>query len=311
LGDLLGEVRTSLRCLAQHPSAALGLLDEIEDRQVSAAARGLPAIERELRRVARALAQIPLRHGLEEAPKVFMFSGINRIFVDRPIREFFGERGILAKTGDVGEFLCFYESEPIVRRGFELGYMTPDEQFAPRALLAGALRNHSGRPRLETTRARAHVAVIELLDRHWRSVLACSELIFGPPIRYRQLMRAGHAAVSFNGWTEAPCTAGRYLASLEEGPYDGYVNIGAFNCVPASNATAVSHGAAAGSDLPYAVIESDGASITASQVRQLEAVAAQCWERKRRKALEIEGILRQPGTGAAQAQSSDDQAQNM
>jgi len=31
--------------------------------------------------------------------------------------------------------------------------------------------------------------------------------------------------------------------------------------------------------LPYTIIESDGANITASQLQQLEAVAAQCWER--------------------------------
>jgi hypothetical protein len=39
------------------------------------------------------------------------------------------------------------------------------------------------------------------------------------------------------------------------------------------------HGATIRNDLPYAVIEADGASIAASQPRQLEAVAAQCRER--------------------------------
>jgi hypothetical protein len=35
------------------------------------------------------------------------------------------------------------------------------------------------------------------------------------------------------------------------------------------------------------VIASDGASITATQARQLEAMTARCWDRKGRRALEI------------------------
>lgn len=108
-------------------------------------------------------------------------------------------------------------------------------------------------------------------------------LIFSPDIHYRKLIQNGHQQVSINGWTEAPCTAGRYLTSLEEGAFDGFVNIGAFNCTPASNATAVTHDMAIKSGLPYAVIEADGACITASQVRQLESIAAQCWEGKTNK----------------------------
>ncbi len=279
LGDLLGEVRSSVRCLAQDPAAALRMLDEIEHRVIAGAERGLVAAETELRRAARELARIPLRRPVAEAPKVLLFSGINRIFVDRQVREYLEARGILAKTGDIGEFLCLYETEPVVRRGLALGYTNPDEQFSPRALLAGVLRP-GGRPRFEAVRAALHVAMLEWLDHRWRAILAPSGLTFGADIHYREVMRVGHRCVSCNGWTEAPTTAGRYLVSLGEGIFDGYVNIGAFNCSPASIATAATHGPSLSSDLPHAVIEADGASITASQLRQLEAVAARCLQRK-------------------------------
>lgn len=281
LGDLMCEVRSALSCLAENPAQALSQLDALEDRLVDAAAHGLLAADLELRRVTRALKQIPLASRLEDHPKVLLFSGVNRIFVDKIIRDFFERRGILSKTGDIGEFLCFYETEPIVRRGFALGRLTPGQHFALGTLLAGLLHNPTDQPRFAALRASLHVMAIEVLDHHWRSLMADCGLVFAPDIHYRKVIQAGHQRVSINGWTEAPCTAGRYLISIDEGAFDGYVNIGAFNCTPASNATAVTHDAAIINDQPYAVIEADGANITASQLRQLEAVASQCWEKKR------------------------------
>jgi len=280
LGDLLSEARSALTCLAKDPGDALEKLDEIEKRLIRIAERGIPAIELALPKIAKELREIPLAERIENHPKVLLFSGVNRIFVDKPVQRYFEEHGILSKTGDLGEFLCFYETEPIVRRGFAVGSLSPDDQFALKTLIKGAIRNPTSQPRFQALRAALHVFIIETLDHHWRSILAKSGLIFSPDIHYRELIRNGHQQVSINGWTEAPCTAGRYLTSLEEGAFDGYVNIGAFNCTPASNATAVTHDAAIKSGLPYAVIEADGAGITASQVRQLESIAAQCWEMK-------------------------------
>jgi len=283
LGDMLSEVRSALTCLAKEPRDALEKLDAIEDRLISVAEHGIPAIELALPKIAKELREIPLAEQIETHPKVLLFSGVNRIFVDKPVQRYFEEHGILSKTGDLGEFLCFFETEPIVRRGFALGASSPDDQFALKTLIKGVINNPTSQPRFQALRAALHVFIIETLDHHWRSILAMSGLIFSPDIHYRKLIQNGHQQVSINGWTEAPCTAGRYLTSLEEGAFDGFVNIGAFNCTPASNATAVTHDMAIKSGLPYAVIEADGACITASQVRQLESIAAQCWEGKTNK----------------------------
>ena len=280
LGDLLGEVRSTLACTAQDPQDALTKLDAIEDRLVEAARHGLVAVERELRRSASELAVIPLRDSPAERPRVLLFSGINRIFVDKPVHAFFEKQGIIAKTQDVGEFLCFYETAPITRRGFALGRRTPREQAALWTLIAGVFHNPTRQPRLQALRAGLHVQVIELLDHRWRKIMAVTGLTVAPDFHYGELMEAGHAVVPVSGRTEATCTAGRYLLSLREGDFDGYVNIGAFNCLPASSATAATHTAAATSSVPHAVIESDGVALTASQLRQLEAVAAQVWERR-------------------------------
>ena len=51
----------------------------------AASRNGLLATERELRRVARRLAAVPLRAAVEHSPRVLLFGGVNRIFVDRPV----------------------------------------------------------------------------------------------------------------------------------------------------------------------------------------------------------------------------------
>ncbi len=58
-------------------------------------------------------------------PRVLLFGGINRVFVDGPVKDFFEQRGILAKTTEWSEFMCFIETENIVRLGFAQGHLAP------------------------------------------------------------------------------------------------------------------------------------------------------------------------------------------
>ena len=116
-----------------------------------------------------------------------------------------------------------------------------------------------------------------------RRIAAESGLLFSPYVPFGDVEREGHKRISLNGYTEAPMTVGRYAAMLASGAFDGYVNIGAFNCAPSSTASAVIHSLPLRTDTPYAVIESDGDCITPGQLRQLETVAVQC--RRRRDAL--------------------------
>jgi hypothetical protein len=70
---------------------------------------------------------------------------------------------------------------------------------------------------------------------------------------------------------------------LDFGVFDGFVNIGVFNCAPANTASAVIQSLSLQRDTPYAIIEADGDPLTTSQLSQLETVAAQC--RRRRETL--------------------------
>ena len=119
-----------------------------------------------------------------------------------------------------------------------------------------------------------------MLDRRWRGIAAESGLPFNAYVCFGDVAGEGHQRISLNGYTEAPITAGRYAAMLGSGAFDGFVNVGAFNCAPANSASAVIHSPCLRTGTPYAIIEADGDSIAPSQLRQLETAAAQCRRRR-------------------------------
>ena len=283
LSDLLAEIRSALRCLAKDPGAAMALLHELESGLIAASRSGLLATERELHRVAQRLAKTPLRARVDDSARVLLFGGVNRIFVDEPVKEFFEERGILTKTTEMSEFICFLQAEDIVRHGFSNGYVAPVDQCSLSVLLSELISAGDRTPAMRALSARVRIGFIELLDQRWRRIAAESGLLFSPYVPFGDVEREGHKRISLNGYTEAPMTIGRYATLLASGAFDGYVNIGAFNCAPSNSASAVIHALSLRTDTPYAVIESDGDCITAGQMRQLETVAVQC--RRRREAL--------------------------
>jgi len=150
------------------------------------------------------------------------------------------------------------------------------------ALLSELLSDSDRTGAMRAFSARVRIGFIEMLEQRWRRIAAESGLLFSSYVPFGDIQREGHKRISLNGYTEAPVTVGRYAALLRSGAFDGYVNIGAFNCSPASTASAVIHALSLQTDTPYAVIESDGDCLTASQLRQLEIVAVQC--RRRREA---------------------------
>jgi predicted CoA-substrate-specific enzyme activase len=282
LSDVLTEIRSTLRCLAKDPVAALNILAETERKLIAATRGGLLATERELRRSVKRLEGVALRAAVDRTPRVLLFGGVNRIFVDGPVRNFLEERGILTRTTEMSEFICFLQAEDIVRLGFTHGRLAPDAQCSLPILLSGLVSERDRAAARRALAARVRIGFIETLDQRWRGIAAESGLLFSPRVSFGDVQREGHKRVSLNGYTEAPITIGRYAALLRSGAFDGYVNIGAFNCAAANTASAVIHMLSLGTDTPYAVIESDGDCLTTGQLRQLETVAVQCRRRRER-----------------------------
>jgi len=285
LSDIMAEVRSTLRCLAKDRGAALAILDELETKLIAASQGGLWSAERELRRAVKRLAAVPLGTPIAQSARVLLLGGINRIFVDGPVRDFFEERGILTKTTEMSEFICYLQAEDIVRNGFSHGHLAPGDQGSMSVLLSELLSDEDRTVAKRALTGRVHIEFIEMLEQRWRRIAAESGLLFSPYVPFGDVEREGHKRISLNGYTEAPITVGRYAALLASGAFDGYVNIGAFNCAPASAASAVIHELSLTTDIPYAAIESDGDSITAGQLRQLEIVAVQ--SRRKREAFQV------------------------
>jgi len=103
---------------------------------IAASRQGLLATEREWRHVTQRVKLVPLRAPLDRSPRVLLFGGVNRIFVDGPVRDFFEQRGILTKTTEMSEFICFLQAEDIVRLGFCNGHIAPVEQGSMTVLLS-------------------------------------------------------------------------------------------------------------------------------------------------------------------------------
>ena len=280
VSDIVAEMRSALRCLAKDAGTAESLLCEMESRLTAASRSGILATERVLRHFAQRLASLPLRAPVERSARVLLFGGVNRIFVDGPVKDFFEERGILTKTTEMSEFICYLQAEDIVRLGFSNGHLAPVEQCSMPVLLSELLSAGDRTAAVRALTARARIGFVEMLDRRWRRIAGESGLLFSPYVPFGDVEREGHKRISLNGYTEAPLTIGRYATLLQAGAFDGYINIGAFNCAPANSASAVIHTLSLETDTPYALIESDGDSITAGQLRQLETVAVQCRRRR-------------------------------
>jgi predicted CoA-substrate-specific enzyme activase len=282
VSDILAEMRSSLACLAKEPVAALACLHDLEQELIAASSIGLIAVERTLRNGARRLTEVPLRMQVADAPKVLLFGGISRVFVGAPVTKFFEERGILIKTTEWSEFICLLAAQDIVPRGFSEGHLEPNSQCSVPALLVDLLHPGARGAAARAMKARISIAYVEKLDQRWRQIAGGSGLLFSPYLSFEQVATEGHRRISVNGLTEAPFIIGRYAAMLASGAFDGYINIGVFNCAPANTASAVIQSLSLQTDTPYAVIEADGDSLTDNQLRQLETVAAQC--RRRREA---------------------------
>lgn len=171
------------------------------------------------------------------------------------------------------------EFEWPTRSGLDHGRLRPEEHYSLHAILHDLVKGPDRSASRRALRAAVHCRVIDFLSRRWRRILAASGLLFAPHMAFHEMAPESHDKVSWNGLTEAPCTLGRYFTCLRENAFDGYVNVGSFSCAPANTTTAVIGALSSRSDAPYAAIEADGTTITPSQVRQLETVAAQCRRR--------------------------------
>jgi predicted nucleotide-binding protein (sugar kinase/HSP70/actin superfamily) len=269
LGDLLEETRNTLECLATDKRSAMEIFEAELSSFIQSFTFDQDELEQALEKMAVRLAEIPLKAALEETPRVLIIGGLNLLFVHDPVTEYFLEQGILAKVVPFSEGLSWLTSEEIVRYGFKHGLIRPKEQFghSPR----GADQEDAVKAR----QSRFRLNLIDMIETRLRSRVEKSGLTFARHVPYVDIIEAGSSHATHIGFTETTGTTGRFLCSVKQDDYDGIVNLGSFNCAPAMNAQAVIRPLANRSNVAYAAIDCESASLSANQRRLLETVAVQ------------------------------------
>lgn len=275
LGDLFEEARNALAIIAEEPDRALQLFDKAF-REVAASLKSSDkSLEVLLAEWVDKMRSIPAQGRVADAPKVLIIGGLNLMFVHFPISSYLIEEGILPKVVDVAEGACWVESEDTVRHGFKSGYITPRKQFSFKP------SRDDRQAALAVRKSRLGVKMIDSRLSHFRDILDASGLLFDRHHAYVDLVEAGHPYVSGNSFTETTTTTGRYLCAREDGIYDGFVNLGAFNCQPAMNSQAILRPLANSSDLPYIAIDCEGPWLSVAQRRLLETLAIRAKRNRR------------------------------
>jgi len=275
LGDLFEEARNALTVAAQNPATARQEFDRGFARFTETLKTSDDSLDRMLSDWAEAVKRIPLSLGIAEVPKVLIIGGLNLMFVHEPVSAYLLEQGIAPKVVDVADGACWVESEGTIRLGFEKGLMTPGEQFT----FKPAREDRSSA--LKIRRSRLGVKMIESRLLRFRAAMGESGLLFDRHHRYADVVAAGHPYASGNSFTETTATVGRFILSSKDHLYDGFVNLGAFNCQPAMNAQAILRFLAGRSDQPYVAIDCEGPWLSTSQHRLLETLSVRA---KRHKA---------------------------
>jgi len=268
VGDLFEEAENALKCATQNKSTAQDSFN-IAFQSFNKALMNGDKLAAALASWTDAVAKIPLEFSIEALPKVLIFGGLNVMFVHYPVTNYFITQGIIPKIVDMAEGACWLASEDMSRYGFKHGFIKPSEQ------MSCSPSKQDRQAALKARKSRFGIKRIESRQKKFRDIMASSGLLFDRHRPFADIMETGHNYISYNGFTETPVTTGRYVCSLKDGLFDGYVNLGSFNCQPAMNSQAIVRPIANASDAPYVALDCEGPWISANQRKQLETVAVQ------------------------------------
>ena len=276
VGDLLDEAETTVRCLAQDRGKAMELFHAETQNIIKSFETGLKPLEKALKKFVKKTSKIKLKATVAETPKVLLFGGLNVMFIHPPITEFFEERGIITKVVDFCEGLAWITSEYVTRYGVQRGLMVPKEQFNIRSTFLSFLNpKNYNKVAFNGFKSRLHLAGFDFFMKKYRKIVQKSGLLYDTHIPFIKLAETGHKYVSTNGFNETAITTGRFICSINDGVFDGLINVDSFNCQPAMNAQATLRPLANKADIPFAAVDCEGPWISANQKRLLDTIAVQ------------------------------------
>jgi predicted CoA-substrate-specific enzyme activase len=263
LGDYFTDVRTSLRLLSRDPEAALELFGSVWRDVMGAFEAGPRELDRELRRAAARLSQVPRTGRLEDLRKVLI---IGEIYVRRDnfsvqeLSELLLSKGIYPKVTGVGEWFHYTD----YARKFTMEGNRRREGWL-RTLLDGGLKDEA----------------VYLVEKAWKhkveekiaSALRPTGLIPHVPHDMDDVIGRGRRQfVDPELESEATVSPAVGAAAMTEG-YSGVAIIAPFGCLPGRLIEGVYAPWAKARNYPVLALENDGQSYPPNIVSRMELFA--------------------------------------
>ncbi len=110
IADAMKDVETSLRSCAVDPTTAIAKYDELWQQLIEIAEKDIFKVLPTLRKIANEIARIPLKHKMEDQPKILI---VGEIYVRRDdfavdeLIKLLSKKGIIGKVSGVGEWIYY------------------------------------------------------------------------------------------------------------------------------------------------------------------------------------------------------------
>ncbi len=263
LGDYFTDIRTSLRMLAQHPSAAMTVFVSVWRDVMAALQEGPKDLDREIKRAATRLSAIPRKGRLEDLPKVLI---VGEIYVRRDnfsvqeISETLMAKGIYPKVTGVTEWFHYTD----YARKFIMEGRRRREGWL-RALREGGVKDEA----------------VYLVERFWKqnaeekmaAALRSTGLVPHVPHDMTKIIEEGRKEfVDPEMESEATVSPAVGAAAMNEG-YSGVAIIAPFGCLPGRLIEGVYSPWAKARGYPVVALENDGQPYPPNIVSRIEVFA--------------------------------------
>ena len=263
MGDYFGDIRNSLRLLAKDKTSALEIFNEVWQDVLKAFGEGPDALEKQLRRAAERLGQIPRTRELKDAKKVLI---VGEIYVRRDnfsveeVSTALLEKGIYPKVTGVSEWFHYTD---FARKFIMEGNRKRDGLL--RTFRDGGLKEEA----------------IYLLEKYWKhvveekiaNILRPTGLVPHVPHDMNEIIGEGQKEfVDPELESEATVSPAVGAAAMREG-YSGVAIIAPFGCLPGRLIEGVYAPWAKARDYPVLALENDGQPYPPNIVARIEVFA--------------------------------------
>jgi hypothetical protein len=266
----------TLKALAKDKESAMKLFQTESAKVIESTNRSYLAIELSLKKWAKAVAAIPLKNDVKNTPKVLLFGGLNVSWIHYPASEYLTEQEVIPKVIDYTEGILWLLSEDVTRYGVQRGILDPQTQYKFFSILASLFNpRYNFTKGFQALNSLRQILGSDFLQRHYRKIAEKSGLLYDAHISFIETLLESHKYISVNDFCETTVNTGRFLASQKANVFDGYINLGSFNCQPAMNTQALLRTLSRQYDVPYASLNCEGTNISANQKRLLETIAVQ------------------------------------